>query len=82
MALVDVLVQIKDGLSLIQSAVVNGLVTLLASVGINVPPILIQIGLICLCLFFFLSWAPKLPKLILILLGLFFLALLVGILKI
>jgi len=78
MTLQDVLVQIKEGLSLIQSAIVNAITGFLASFGINVPHIAIQLILVGLVLIFFLKGIGKLPWIVLILLGLFLISFLIG----
>lgn len=69
---------IPELLKLLQAAIVNAILDALAAVGINVPPIVIQLALVGLTLLFFWKWAKKLPWLILILLGLFLASFLVG----
>lgn len=73
------LTQIKEALNLLQSAIVNAILGGLSAVGINIPPFVIQLILIGLMLFFFWKWVHRLPWLILILLGVFLAALLMGI---
>lgn len=71
--------EILFALKLLEAAVVGLIVGGLASFGINVPPIVVQVALIAFTLWFFWRWAQKLPWLIVLILVVFLVALVVGI---
>lgn len=81
MAVGDALAILKEALETISSVIVNGIVNFISLITggvVNIPSWVIQLILIGLVVYGFLKWSKRLPWVILILLGLFLVAFLMG----